>query len=105
MQPRHGLLPCARACGRSRAGALLQHHCREQTTEDLTSAACYARASAEPGPSHRRASVARCVSAILRLNGEPKRRLCRPADYADPAVKGLPTGVSGREVSAESWAL
>src|SRR6266496_1888552 len=29
-----------------------------------------------------------------------QRRLCRPADYADPAVKGLPTGVSGREVSA-----
>ena len=47
-QPRHGLLPCARACGRSRAGALPQHHCREQAAEDLTSAACYARASAEP---------------------------------------------------------
>ena len=30
-------------------------------TADLTSAACYARAPAEPGPSHRRASVARCV--------------------------------------------
>ena len=94
-QPRHGLLPCARACGRSRAGALPQHHCREQATEDLTSAACYARASAEPGPSHRRASVARCVSAILRLNGEPEICLCRGPDYAD-AVSGSPGQRAGR---------
>ena len=52
-------------------------------------AACYARVSAEPGSSHRRASVARCVSAILRLNGEPEIGLCRLPDYAGRGVKVL----------------
>ena len=65
---------------RSQAGALPQHHCREQATEDLTSAACYTRASPSLEPSHRRASVARCVSAILRLNGEPEGQLSGPPD-------------------------